>query len=332
MLVWILGATIFYFLFFSPIMGLTLFWDILIPLAPILVVVLTGFWRNICPMATNSLLPRHLGFSHRKRLSSTQIAKLNLIATIALFVIVPLRHAFFNTSGIATAILVGSIVLISFISGFFFEWKSAWCSGLCPVHPIEKLYGSKTLLTLPNAHCTLCRNCVIPCPDSTPAPNLLMATKSVYSSISGYLLVAGFPGFVWGWFHVPDSVGQINVVILAKLFGIPFAGTLATTILFWLVKKIFVKMSETQLINIFSASAVAWYYWYRIPSLFGFGYYENDGVLINLKASLPIWVIYISIISSTLFFFWWIVYRPSKDISWLKRPEFAIEKGAKAKS
>ena len=39
---------------------------------------------------------------------------------------------------------------------------------LCPVHPVEKLYSENVLMTLPNAHCHECMNCVIPCPDSTP--------------------------------------------------------------------------------------------------------------------------------------------------------------------
>ena len=325
-LVWLAGASILFFLVFYPVIGISMFWNILIPVAPALLVVFTGVWRNVCPMATNALLPRHLGLSKRKRLSTTQIAKLNLVAIIALYVIVPLRHAFFNTNGFATAILIVSMVLISFVSGFLFEWKSAWCSGLCPVHQVEKLYGTKSLFAIPNAHCGQCMNCVIPCPDSTPGMHPLSTKKTVYHKISGYLLVGGFPGFVWGWFHVPDHAGQTGIGQLVEIYTFPLLGAAVTLILFGIVKKIFTKTDETTIISIFAASAVVCYYWYRIPSLFGFAFYENDGMLVNLKNSLPRWMINASIISTTIFFFWWIVFRERKKTSWIIRPEFAIEK------
>jgi len=324
--VWLVGAIIFFCLVFYPAMGIAMFWNMLIPVAPVVLVVFTGVWRNVCPMATNALLPRHLGLSKRKRLSITQIAKLNLVAVIALFVLIPLRHALFNTNGMATAILILSMVLVSFVAGFFFEWKSAWCSGLCPVHPVEKLYGSNSLLSIPNAHCSQCRNCVIPCPDSTPGMHPLSSKKTVYHKISGYFLVGSFPGFVWGWFQVPDHDSLTSFGQLAEIYFFPLSGALVSLILFGIVSRLFTKKNETTLIRIFAAAAVACYYWYRIPSLFGFGIYANDGMLINLKSALPQWIITASTIGTTIFFFWWIVFRQTKEKSWIIRPEYAIEK------
>src|SRR5665647_746693 len=95
--VWLVGATILTCLIFFPGIGIHMFWNILIPVAPAILVVFTGVWRNVCPMATTALLPRHFKLSKSRRLSTMQIAKLNLISIIGLFVIVPLRHAFFNT-------------------------------------------------------------------------------------------------------------------------------------------------------------------------------------------------------------------------------------------
>jgi len=153
---------------FYPSVGLLLFWNILIPVAPLLFVLEAGLWRNICPLATTNLLPRHFGLSKRKKLSANQLGQFNLIAVLLLYLIVPLRHAVFNNNGIATGLLILSMVLAGSAMGLVYEWKSAWCSGLCPVHPVEKLYGSNTLFSLPNAHCYACQNCVVPCPDSTP--------------------------------------------------------------------------------------------------------------------------------------------------------------------
>lgn len=325
-LVWLTGATILFFLVFYPSVGIDMFWNILIPVAPFLLVVFTGVWRNVCPMATNALLPRHLGVSKRKRLSVSQIAKLNLVAVIALYILIPLRHVFFNTNGINTAILIIAMVLISVITGLFFEWKSAWCSGLCPVHQVEKLYGSNNFMAIPNAHCDQCRNCVIPCPDSTPAMHPLKTTKSVYQKLSGYLLSGGFPGFVWGWFHVPDHTSNGSAAEVVQIYLLPFAGAAVTLVLFTILRKLFSKTNEARLVSIFAASAVACYYWYRIPSLFGFGYYHNDGMLIDLKNYIPHWAVNIAVFSSTAFFFWWLVIRKTAKNSWIIRPQFAFEK------
>jgi hypothetical protein len=325
-LVWFASVVILFCLIFFPATGINMFWNILIPVAPFLLVVFTGVWRNICPMATNALLPRHLDISKRKRLSTTQIAKLNLLAVIALYVIIPLRHAFFNTNGMATAILISSMVLISFIAGFFFEWKSAWCSGLCPVHPVEKLYGINTLLSVPNAHCGECRNCVIPCPDSTPGIHSFSTTKTFYHKISGYLMVGGFPGFVWGWFHVPDHASISTLVQLVEIYTLPLLGATATLLLFEILRNVFFKKSESTITSIFAAAAVACYYWYRIPSLVGFGIYENDAVLINLKNTIPAWSVFAVVIFTTVFFFWWIVFRKAIKKSWVIRPAFATER------
>ena len=95
-LVWLAGLVILCYLIFDPTIGIHLFWNILIPVAPFLFVIAIGLWRNICPMASTALFSRHMGFSRRKRLSVKQSGKLRLIAVIALFLIVPLRHAIFN--------------------------------------------------------------------------------------------------------------------------------------------------------------------------------------------------------------------------------------------
>ena len=89
-IIWLLGACILTCLLFFPPIGVLLFWNLLIPIAPFLFVVAVGIWRNVCPLATTNLLPRHLGLSQRKKLSAKQIGIFNIIATFALFIIVPL--------------------------------------------------------------------------------------------------------------------------------------------------------------------------------------------------------------------------------------------------
>lgn len=321
-LVWLIGITILFYLLFYPTIGIHLFWNILIPIAPALFVVAVGIWRNVCPMATTALFPRHMNFSKRKKLSLSQTSKLNLIAIISLFVIVPLRHAIFNTSGLATAILIISMGLIAVILGLFYEWKSAWCSGLCPVHPVEKLYGLNNRLTLPNAHCNQCYRCVTPCPDSTLGIDSFSSKKTNYHKVSGFLMIGAFPGFIWGWFQVLDYNGVNSIGQLVTIYLMPIIGLLATSILFLILKRFF---KEKTLIAVFSTVAVSFYYWFRLPALFGFGIFPGDGMLIDLTGIVPEWSMTVIVFITTIFFFWWIVFKKNNKISWAIRPVYADE-------
>lgn len=321
--IWLIGATILFCLLFIPSLGVLLFWNILIPVAPALFVVAIGVWRNVCPLATTILLPRHLGLSKRKRLSVSQLAKLNLAGVIALYSIVPLRHAVFNTNGLATAILIIALAFIGIILGFFYEWKSAWCSGLCPVHPVEKLYGGNVLMPMPNAHCEQCMNCVIPCPDSTPNIHPKMTHKTIYHQISGLLIIGGFPGFIWGWFHVADETNIFSYNTYLNVYKMPIVGLAVTLAAYIILTLLLKKKTERKLISFFAASGVACYYWYRIPALFGFGNFGKDGLLINLRNSLPEWSMLMITIISTFFFFYWLMIRKQNNRSWVIRPEYA---------
>ena len=325
--VWLVGAAILFCLLFFPSLGVLLFWNILIPVAPALFVIGIGVWRNVCPLATTNLLPRHLGLSKRKRLSATQLGKLNLIAVIALYAIVPLRHAVFNANGIATAILIISMAFVGIIMGFFYEWKSAWCSGLCPVHPVEKLYGGNVLMSLPNAHCDQCMNCTIPCPDSTPNIHPKSSIKTIYHQICGLVIIGGLPGFIWGWFHVPDETKITTLNTFISVFKIPLLGFTTTLVIYGILSMIIKSKFERRLISIFAAMGVSCYYWYRIPALFGFGNFGDDGLLVSLRNTLPEWSIPIITITITIFFFYWLVIRKQNNRSWVIRPQYANKQG-----
>lgn len=318
-LVWIVGLAILFFLIFFPKIGIHLFWNILIPVAPALLVVFVGLWRNVCPLASTALFPRHMGISKRKKLRIAESGKLNLIAVIALFVIVPLRHAIFDMNGLATALLIISVAVVAIGMGFTYEWKSGWCSGLCPVHPVEKLYGINNSFSLPNAHCDKCHRCVTPCPDSTEGTNPYSSTKNTSHKVSAFLMVGAFPGFVWGWFQVPDYNGISTIGELAYVYSFPILGLLASSLFFMILKGFF---QEKTIVPIFAASAVSFYYWFRIPALFGFGIFPGDGMLVDLSESIPEWSIYAIISLTTIFFFWWIVIRKIEKVSWTKRPVF----------
>lgn len=320
LIVWLIGVYIVYNLIFNPTLGIHLFWNILIPIAPLLLVVGAGIWRNVCPMASMALFSRHIDLSKRKKLTIKQTGKLNLIAIISLFIIVPLRHAIFDMNGPATAILLFSLAAIATVVGYFYEWKSAWCSGLCPIHPVEKLYGQKNKITLPNAHCNQCYKCVTPCPDSSPNISPISTNQTLHHRLTGILTVGAFPGFVWGWFQFPDFYGIHSFGQLMMIYKLPILGAILTTLIYFVLRRF---IDQNTLTKFFATAAISCYYWFRIPALLGFGIFPGDGMLIDLSNTIPEFFIQIIVSALLLFIYSWLILSKQNKKSWSIRPVYA---------
>jgi len=322
-LFWFVGIALLLIMMFLPPLGIILFWNILIPAAPAILVIGTGIWRNICPLATTAMIPDRLGISQKKKLNLAQQQTLNLLGLIGLLLIIPLRHVIFNISGQATAIIIISLSLIAFSAGLIFESKSGWCSGLCPVHPVEKLYGSGVGFSLPNVHCNTCVKCSVPCPDSTKnfTP---MALKSNRSKLFEALLVGAFPGYIWGWYQVPDYTASFALHNYYTVYEYPLLGGLVTLFLYLILKSRF-KNNKRLIMSLFAAAAVSCYYWFRLPQLFGFSNLESNGILVNLTGYLPAWSMNILKLAITTFFVWWMLIANKKNRSWAVRPAYATE-------
>ena len=126
-LVWIVGAGIVVSLVVFPELGMDIFWNLLIPVAPVLFVIIVGLWRNICPLASTSLIPEYLKLSKGRKLSLKWQGRLQLIGLISLLVLVPLRHVLFDVSPLATALLLIIVSIIALTLGFVYDAKSIWC-------------------------------------------------------------------------------------------------------------------------------------------------------------------------------------------------------------
>jgi hypothetical protein len=289
-------------------------------------VVAPGLWRNICPLGTFALLPRHFGLSRRKRLTLAGQARFQLIAVILLYLIVPIRHLFFNTNGPATGILLLSSAAVALWAGYTYDWKSGWCSGLCPVHPVEKLYGARTVVSFNNAHCSACKNCTSPCPDSTPGMHPLLKEKTPLHRSTGLLLAGGFPGFVWAWFQVPDYQIFTDWITVLYVFAVPFAGMLVSLLIFFALYRVVPSERLEALVRVFALSAVGFYYWYRIPALMGFGMFPGEGLLIDLSNTVPVWLPNVLRLSVLLFLVFWFFRKRDEAKSWSIRPEFEVVK------
>jgi hypothetical protein len=317
----ILGLVLVLLLFIRPSLGLILLWDILIPVAPALFVFAAGIWRNICPLGIVSLSPHHLNISKKKRLSLQQQGKLQLLGVVLLFLFIPLRHICLNTDGCFTGFFLVGIGILAFIMGYRYEWKSSWCAGMCPVHPVEKFYGSNPSIITKNAHCGTCRNCVLPCPDSTQQMNQTIDPK-IHQKWSSYLLFGGLPGFIWAWFHVKDFLPfEISSFQIALAYIIPLAGLVSSLALFFLLRKA-AFWEEENLIRLFGAASIICYYWYRLPALMGFGIYPEDGRLFDLTTMMSPVIMLIIQLTVSGFFLYWMLIRPANQKQWMYRPPF----------
>jgi hypothetical protein len=320
---WIVGIALLSFMFFMPPVGVMLFWNILIPVAPALLVIGTGAWRNVCPLATTALIPDRIGLSKKKKLSNKQRSVLNLIGVIVLLLVIPLRHVIFNRSGEGTALLIVSISLIAFAIGMVYERKSGWCSGVCPVHGVERLYGSGVAFSLPNTQCKECVKCSVPCPDSTPNATVQTSPGGWAQKGVEYILVGAFPGYIWGWFHIPDYTGTSGWNHLLFVYGIPVLSAIISLDVYLILKQFVFHEGRKLLVSLFAAAAVSCYYWFRLPQLLGFNVINTNGTLIDLSNVLPVWTPIVLNIITTTFFIWWMVIRDKSKRAWSIRPAYA---------
>ncbi|MDP7008078.1 MAG: hypothetical protein QGI78_00740 [Phycisphaerales bacterium] len=308
-------------LFFWPTVGLHAFWDVLIPVAPALVALFPGVWRNICPAATMSQFARHRGMTKRKKMSVETQGWFILVSVILLLLIIPLRHTYFDLNGPATGtfLIISTLVAIGFT--FFFDGKSGWCASLCPVHQVEKLYGQKPAAVVGNAHCDYCSKCVTGCPDSTASPSPHLGGKTWPRRAAAFGLIGCFPGYVWGWFQVQDyatlSEGMANIT---NTFAIPIIGGAVTLALYALLISSIPLQKRKTIDRYFAAAAISCYYWYRIPWLLGFSQFEGNGMLVDLSNTIPQAVIEVLPYVTTAFWVWWIALKRNGLRSWMHRP------------
>jgi hypothetical protein len=319
------GLTIVAALILVPKLGLHLLWDVLIPAAPLLFVLVPGFWRNVCPVSTIGMLAQRTGLSRRRKIGRRAVVRMALSGVLLLYVAVPLRHVIFDLNGMASAAFLIVAACLAFMLGMFFAWKSPWCAGLCPVRPVEALYGFRPALRFGNAHCGSCGNCSVPCPDSTAEIVLRPPDKSFAMRLMDLLLVGGFVGFIWGWFHVKDYAGVDGWQHLPEIYAWPFLSAAVTGAIYYLLLRFFPTSSHAAIRRIFACAAVSCYYWYRLPMLLGFGLFPGDGMLVDLGATLPVLAIHALQFFSTAFFLWWMVLRGQQGSSWLLRPKILTE-------
>jgi len=249
-----------------PELGLYLMWRVAIPLVPLLFLVAPGLWRNLCPLAAMNQLPRLGGFT--RGLTHTPLIReySYVVGMLLLFALASARKYLFNHGAGATAALILGALGLAFAGGVLFKGKSGWCSSLCPLLPVQRLYGQTPFVAIANAHCRPCVGCTKNCYDFNPSVAYLADQYDGDRQYVGYrrFFAAVFPGFVLAFYLLP-APPQIG---LAQMY-LGFALYMGASLALFAFLDTFLKATPNTLTVLFGAAAFNIYYWFSAVTLAG---------------------------------------------------------------
>jgi nitrite reductase (NADH) large subunit len=253
-------------LFVRPAPTLHVLWDMVVPLLPAVFLVNPLLWRTVCPLATlNALTGERVGM---QRLGAERIQTAWGLGILLLAMLVPARRFLYNTSGPALAITIIAVALIALGMGLVFARRAGFCNALCPVLPVEKLYGQAPLVSLRTSRCADCSLCTpVGCID-------LASNKSVPQTVGRArrdgswvwtpfgIFAAAFPGFITGYFTVANGDLETAISVYTHVAMYAAASYLIVSVVahFWSAhtKTLFLMLGGT---------AFMLYYWYAAPGL-----------------------------------------------------------------
>ena len=197
--------------------------------------------------------------------------------------------------------------------GFLFKGKSGWCSSVCPLLPLQRVYGQTPFVTVPNTHCSTCVGCAKNCYDFKPraAYHADLAESDPGWSAPRKLFVAALPGFVLGFFML---TGQADVPTAQK-FSLLGVCVLVSIGSFYAVDAMS-PLSAAILTVTYAAGALNIFYWFAGPVLAG-ALHEITGV----DAPWLRWPISVTVAALTLL---WIARTRVSEL------QFALTTGARS--
>jgi NADPH-dependent 2,4-dienoyl-CoA reductase/sulfur reductase-like enzyme/ferredoxin len=246
-----------------PADGLYLLWRVAVPLLPLVFLVAPGLWRNICPLAASNQFPRLARFTRALEPPPWLRRSGYVLAVVTFLAVVPTRRVLFDHSGTASAILLGSAMLAAFAGGVLYRGKSGWCSSICPLFPVQRLYGQTPFVTVPNSHCRPCVGCAKHCYDFNPrvAYQADLHDEDPRWTAPRKLFAGCFPGVVYGYF----TLGGLPP---ARLY-LAFAGYVLISAGSFFVLDALARIRSSRLAAVYGAVAFTSYYWFAAPGLGG---------------------------------------------------------------
>lgn len=248
-------------LFTIPERTLHVFWGLIIPLLPVTFLFSPLLWRSACPLAVANRAGNR--FAPQRVMPSSNATKTSAISISLFFVLVPARHLLFNENSVALAITISVVLLLAFVMGTQFKFKSGFCNTLCPVLPVEKLYGHSPFLEVKDTRCSACSLCTAKgCLDVAPQKSiskvigpLTRSNKWLNTPLGIFAL--SFPGFIIGYFTVSNG----DAANLLWVYG--YTGVCSVAC--YLVSRLIITISRLpfeQAIALWAGYSIGVYYWY----------------------------------------------------------------------
>jgi len=248
-----------------PDWSLAVLWYVLIPVLPAVFLVNVELWRNVCPLATLNMLAGKVAGSRLPPRSWFRIA--GVVGMILLAVMVPARRFLFNVDATALGITVVAVCVLAIAGGLAFGMKAGFCNAVCPVLPVERLYGQRPLIGTPNARCIPCTVCTKGCLDLVPERSAVMQVgdgsagpRWVVTAYGTFALA--FPGFVIAYYLLQDGV----LANAASVYGSVAVWSMASWIVLAAIFTI-MKTRPAQALIVCAGLAVGLYYWYAPPGI-----------------------------------------------------------------
>ncbi|HEU0317041.1 MAG TPA: hypothetical protein VFR49_06910 [Solirubrobacteraceae bacterium] len=113
-------------------------------------------------------LPRVFGFTQGRSLPPWLRRHGYMVGVAFYLAFISMRAPVFDHDGPALAALMFVALACAFAGGVLYKGKSGWCGTICPLLPIQKLYGQTPAVVIPNAHCPTCVGCQKNCYDFNP--------------------------------------------------------------------------------------------------------------------------------------------------------------------
>ena len=249
------GLVVAALLIAAPDTGLFVMWKVIIPTLPFLFLTAPGLWRNLCPLAASNQTPRALKLT-RALTAPNWLKEYGYVVAFSLFIVfVVLRRFGMDKNGAYSALLLLGAMTGAFTGGMFLKGKSGWCSTICPLLPVQRIYGQTPLALIANAHCQPCVGCVKNCYDFNPRAAYLADLNDSDTYWSGYrrYFVGAFPGLVLAFFEVPTG-SKLEILGQMALF-------VAVSIAVFATLNAFLKTSTHTITGLFGATAFAIFYW-----------------------------------------------------------------------
>ena len=275
-----------------PSIGLRLLWEVVVPLLPITFLAAPGLWRNVCPLAASNQIPRLLRITRGITLPAAIRDRAYLIAVGGFIAIVGARKILFNRSGVASAALILGAMLAAFVGGSIFKGKSGWCNSICPMLPVQHLYGQTPFVLIPNSHCQPCVGCTRNCADFNPnaASTADQYDEDPSPGVNRRLFAGAFPGLILAFFLVPNApdLPAPEIYLRCTLWVMASLGTFAAA-------DAVLRLSRHWLTALYGAAALTIFYWFASRILV-----RSLREIVDVPAEPAVWAIRGAVFAASL--------------------------------